>query len=270
MRDYWKAEVFPMNTEYAERKPCFIDEEGNICAVGYLVEMTAGKEAAKSINRVFQYATINEMESDLLEEWIATSGLTKKEYAMIQPTYEPWRSVRSPVRQVSITSGPTYRNTGEFGSMIDISLDKYNRRGAFRPWAKKPIRYRGMGIRYERPGNGDCLLGLRTFASFLSYHRYSAYGAFALSQWTGESNKASILNPEVGLHYRRRRWKSGGGFWFHAHGSYKYDIVLTQEVKPATIGDHGFAIRMGLGYAIYWNSKFKLIDPYKLEPKAKG
>ena len=268
LRDYWKAEVFPVNVEYDERKPCFIDQYGNICAVGYLIEMTAGVKAAKTINHEFQYATIDEMKSELLEDWITTSGLTKRECAMIQPAYVPYRSTKLPIRQVSITSGPVLRNTAELGSMVDISLDKFNRRGAFRPWAKRMFRYRGMGFRYERPGNDGHLAGVRTFASFLSYRRYAAYGAFGVNQWLGKDEYASVLNPEIGILYRKRRWKSGGHWWFNAHASYKHGIALGDGIKPSNIGDHGFGLRMGLGYAIYWNSKFKLIDPHKLEPKS--
>ena len=42
LHQYWTAGVFPINYDYAERRPCFIDREGNICAVGYLVAKTAG------------------------------------------------------------------------------------------------------------------------------------------------------------------------------------------------------------------------------------
>ena len=43
LHQYWTAAVFPKNYDYSnERKPCFIDKDGNICAVGYLLEQTAG------------------------------------------------------------------------------------------------------------------------------------------------------------------------------------------------------------------------------------
>ncbi len=88
LKNYYTAGNFPANNDYPyERKPCFIDREGNICAVGYLVAQSAGREIAEEINSKFQYAAIYEMESDKLKSWIASSGFSKKEIAMIQPSY---------------------------------------------------------------------------------------------------------------------------------------------------------------------------------------
>jgi hypothetical protein len=85
---YWTAGVFPENREFLnDRKPCFIDAKGNLCAVGYLIEQSAGREVAEQINARFQYEYLLEMEWNVIDEWIASSGLTKLECAMIQPTY---------------------------------------------------------------------------------------------------------------------------------------------------------------------------------------
>jgi len=90
LHEYRTAGVFPRNYGYADqRKPCFIDKDGRICAVGYLVEQTAGRSAAEQINSRHQYQEVFEMHDDDLDEWIAISGLTKEECAMIQPTYGP-------------------------------------------------------------------------------------------------------------------------------------------------------------------------------------
>lgn len=89
LHEYAVSERFPKNYDYpGERKPCFIDRDKNICAVGYLVEKTAGLNAAVAINEKHQYETIAEMKDDpLLLNWVAQSGLTLQECAMIQPTY---------------------------------------------------------------------------------------------------------------------------------------------------------------------------------------
>lgn len=88
LQSYHEAGIFPRNYDHEdERRPCFIDKDNNICAVGYLVEKTAGLEAAQAINSEFKYATIGEMNSELLENWVKTTGLSKQEIAMIQPTY---------------------------------------------------------------------------------------------------------------------------------------------------------------------------------------
>ena len=39
LNDYWTAGIFPRNYGYPDQRiPCFIDKDGNICAVGYLIE----------------------------------------------------------------------------------------------------------------------------------------------------------------------------------------------------------------------------------------
>lgn len=89
LHEYRSAGIFPKNYERSERKPCFIDQNGTICAVGYLVEQTAGRAAAEDINSRHKYATILEMKDSKVDEWIAESGLSKEECAMIQPQYAP-------------------------------------------------------------------------------------------------------------------------------------------------------------------------------------
>jgi hypothetical protein len=88
LRDYREAGIFPKNYDHpGTRRPCFIDREGRICAVGYLVEQTAGRETAEAINLKYKYENLLAMNDRVVDEWIAGSGLTKEEAAMIQPTY---------------------------------------------------------------------------------------------------------------------------------------------------------------------------------------
>jgi hypothetical protein len=89
--DYITQTQFPINKKYKDQtRPCFIDDEGNICAVGYLIEQTEGRAAAESINKQFQYAYVDQMPDELIEPWAKKWGLTKDECAMIQPQYN-WR-----------------------------------------------------------------------------------------------------------------------------------------------------------------------------------
>ena len=89
LRDYYTAGKFPKNKDYpSERRPRFIDDEGTICAVGYLVEKTAGLKTAQAINAKHQYDAIMDMDMPELDAWIAQSGLTREECAIIQPTYK--------------------------------------------------------------------------------------------------------------------------------------------------------------------------------------
>jgi hypothetical protein len=97
LNEYLTAGEFPRNYDYpGERKPCFIDKNESICAVGYLVEKTAGLDIAKKINSLFQYSYVTEMNLPALSDWVANSGLTLKECAMIQPAYGD-EDVRDPI-----------------------------------------------------------------------------------------------------------------------------------------------------------------------------
>ena len=78
-----------MNDHPKQRKPCFIDKDGTICAVGYLVQQTAGQQMAEEINSLFKYSEVYEMDISVLEDWVASSGLTLEEVATIQPKYGP-------------------------------------------------------------------------------------------------------------------------------------------------------------------------------------
>jgi hypothetical protein len=88
LHTYWTAGVFPVNYDYpGERKPCFIDRDGNICAVGYLVQETAGREVAEQINTQHQYDYIMDMHEPVVNAWAGENGFTLEECAMIQPSY---------------------------------------------------------------------------------------------------------------------------------------------------------------------------------------
>lgn len=88
LHEYWTRGQFPLNIDYKnERRPCFIDDNGTICAVGYLVEKTAGREAAEQINDRHMYQEIMEMQDPMIFEWMQQNGVTEEECAIIQPSY---------------------------------------------------------------------------------------------------------------------------------------------------------------------------------------
>ena len=87
LHEYRKAGSIRQLRSPGGRRPCFIDRDGNICAVGYLVEQSAGRELAEQINAKYQYDYIRDMDLPELADWVAGSGLSLEEVAMIQPTY---------------------------------------------------------------------------------------------------------------------------------------------------------------------------------------
>ncbi|MFT3675347.1 MAG: hypothetical protein QM781_05570 [Chitinophagaceae bacterium] len=96
LQRYIRDAQFPVNAAYPDqRRPCFIDASGNICAVGYLLQETSGRAAAEAINAKHQYAYVMDMQEPALEQWAADNGLTLEECAMIQPTYGPVPSAQT-------------------------------------------------------------------------------------------------------------------------------------------------------------------------------
>jgi len=107
LHDYWTAGIFPRNYDYANKRvPCFIDKDGRICAVGYLIEQTAGRQVAEIINTEHKYKKLLSMNDSLVYNWVAVSGLTKEECAMIQPAYgtPPGYNYNSISEEYAITS----------------------------------------------------------------------------------------------------------------------------------------------------------------------
>lgn len=119
--DYWMNGVFPKNYDYSDqRKPCFIDKDNNICAVGYLVEQTVNRQVANKINASHKYDEVLAMNDEIVDDWISTSGLTKKEVAMIQPSYGP-----QPVDNYNFIS-PVYGVSSALIGGLNISLTTMN------------------------------------------------------------------------------------------------------------------------------------------------
>lgn len=88
LHEYSARGLFPSNYHFPEeRKPCFIDRDGKICAVGFLIAETEGMAVAEKINSLHQYEYILNMNEEVAAEWAKENGLTLEECAMIQPAY---------------------------------------------------------------------------------------------------------------------------------------------------------------------------------------
>lgn len=89
LEGYKEAGQFPQNHHFEDRRPVFIDRDGNLCAVGFLIAETEGVEAAERINKDHKFDYIKDINPKLIDGWLAENGLTQKEAAMIQPAYGP-------------------------------------------------------------------------------------------------------------------------------------------------------------------------------------
>lgn len=88
--DYIAKGTTPKNEHLPWRTPVFIDDDGTICAVGYLIEHTAGRSVAENIAKSHRYSYLEEIAAAMpeIQKWVEASGLTLEELSSIQPGYE--------------------------------------------------------------------------------------------------------------------------------------------------------------------------------------
>jgi hypothetical protein len=86
---YIAKDTTPKNVHVPWRTPVFIDDEGTICAVGYLIQQTTTPELPQRIAKAHRYDFIEDIATAMPEvaDWVASSGFTLDEIAHIQPAY---------------------------------------------------------------------------------------------------------------------------------------------------------------------------------------
>lgn len=89
LRAYCLNGVFPINNLHESRQPYFIDDNNTYCAVGYLMKTNGGDAIAKDIRKTQNYSYLADINHPKLMDWVAQSGLSFDELALIQPGYGP-------------------------------------------------------------------------------------------------------------------------------------------------------------------------------------
>ena len=87
--EYKDRGQFPQNEIGKTAKPIFVDSNGTHCAVGYLMHRAGDDSLVQSIVDQDNFVLIEGITDDSALAWIASSGLTIREAAMIQPAYPP-------------------------------------------------------------------------------------------------------------------------------------------------------------------------------------
>lgn len=112
LHDYAVRGAFPYaeRGESGERRPFFVDHEGNHCAVGHLLAMDGHDDLVHEIASSLPFATVDEIAQALrdhagagespLDAWSEQNGLEPLELAMIQPSYG-WRPRPEPSRPLT-------------------------------------------------------------------------------------------------------------------------------------------------------------------------
>ena len=138
LHQYRNNGIFPKNYKYEGRRPCFIDEHGNICAVGYLIEKTAGRAVAEKINAEHQYDYLMDMNEPVIAEWASAYGLTLEECATIQPSYGNIPTDRT----IEVPIKPAYGIGSGFVGGVNVGLNVIQLRGGRA--ATKALSYAGL------------------------------------------------------------------------------------------------------------------------------
>jgi hypothetical protein len=183
---YWEQGVFPNNYDYPnERRPCFIDREGNICAVGYLIRETAGAAVSDAINEAHQYDYITDMKEEVIVQWAAEYGLTVEECAMIQPSYGP--AYPPQTKDAGLSKGYGI-SSGLLGG-ANVAISVLNMSGQYR--GSKVIAFAGLAA-----GTANIILGVTNFKKDEVFY-YLNGGPTITTQYKSQ-NTLSYVNVVMG------------------------------------------------------------------------
>ncbi len=230
LHEYWTRGIFPVNDyETDERRPCFIDHNGTICAVGYLIEQTAGRDVAELISERFLYNEILEMNDAVVINWIEECGLTREECAMIQPGYGP-RYVHEP----QLSYAASYRAGDNFYHSFGIYSLKYvgggfsGRRGAM---------ISSAGLRLDLLNNRNFSLGFRYARALGHYEKKVGYIALTPECFRYDKHWGINLKPELEFTRTVKFLEFGLG--------YSYAIPITSASSYGA-GRHDITARVGV------------------------
>ncbi|HEX8327408.1 MAG TPA: hypothetical protein VF629_07695 [Hymenobacter sp.] len=195
LHSYWVAGVFPRNYDYpGERRACFIDRDGRLCAVGFLVAKTAGLPVAQAINEDHQYDLIADMRTPALADWVRASGLTKAECALIQPTYGGINYPATPAT-VEVPVPRSYAVGSAIWGGVNVMLGAANASQFNRPNPGRGAAYAGV-----LSGAGQLVLGalrLRDDVVDDNFYQYGPYGPPPTKSYAAERT-VSYLNIGAG------------------------------------------------------------------------
>ena len=229
---------YPKNYDYpGERAPCFIDKDGTICAVGYLIEQTEGLDVANQINESYQYADIYEMDQEFIEAWAFENGLSLEEVAIIQPTYD-WKD--SYEKALSVETVASLRPAAQL--FIGLNLIRYSQH-----WGQKAVNLTGYGLSFEMLKNKDFAVGLRGLAAVGRWEYFRPYMALNSDYFFIHARGGGMnVTPEIGVlsYFRLNNFLK-----MSTHLSYGYhaSVINGDNYTP-----NRHDISLGIGVGVQW------------------
>lgn len=223
LHQYWAAGIFPTNRDYPdERKPCFIDADGNICAVGYLLEQTKGRQLAEDINAKHQYDLLLDMKEPAIAAWADEYGLTLEECTMIQPTYGPPPAGQTAYADIKTGYGIS---SGLVGG-TNIAVNIINLSSRFKH--NKAFSYIGLVT-----GAGQVIMGITSvkatkgFLPFNGYETYTSYKAQNnLSYVNIAMGTTTLITSAFNLALQKKIKDKRNAFNLYSHPNYSNSVSM--------------------------------------------
>src|SRR5215471_6776541 len=79
LRTYYRRGIFPRNYDHAAYRPAFIDRQGRVCAVAYLLIQSGHEPLARRVAAEANAAYVRELDFPEFDAWATQSGLSKAE-----------------------------------------------------------------------------------------------------------------------------------------------------------------------------------------------
>lgn len=220
----------------AERKPCFIDDQGVICAVGYLLETTENRAFAEEVNNKYQYSEIYEMDIDIIENWAKENGLTLEECAMIQPTYD-YIWFRNYQNTLIFSLGSTFRFDKSYYSKLELAY-------SFNNVFKRKFRS-SLSLQYIPLRSGNYSAALSYYKTVYIHRRIRSFAGVGAERFSIDQNKGWNLLPEAGISYQFIK----GRMIFNTQLAFSYHISL-QNSDAYQLGRSEVSALIGLGFRL--------------------
>ncbi len=225
--EYIAAGTTPQNTFVPWRSPVFIDADGRICAVGYLIERSVGRALPELVAATHRLAYLEDIAASMPEvaAWVASSGLTLEELASIQPGYMgPEVQHRNGWGKDAQPDG-AYHQTAD-GSSIDGTFKKGQMTGAWKRTSETGVLL----------GTGTFTKGSGTWKSLRADGSVMAQGRFVNSRATGTwtffhpSGRVAATGP-------MKRGKRAGTWTFFYDDKGKVKLATGRFADGEVVGD---------------------------------
>jgi len=177
---YIQKGTTPDNLHLPWRNPVFVDDHGNVCAVGALIEATpelgGGRALVERIAALHRYDYLEDIDVPELAAWVAGSGFTLLELASIQPGYQGpavlhWRSWED--LEAAPADGPWNEETP-----LEVTTGAWKDGHMHGHWERRDLQGRLLG-------SGDLVRGRGTWTSFYPSGATLARGPFVQDRPSG-------------------------------------------------------------------------------------